>query len=134
MTKKFTEEQYQEIIKAWQSENTYIHQIEAVIDCLIDDLNLSVTLIGDEAVAIANPLTREWAHEKFVEKEKKYVWQSKQPTLYGDTIRLLKEDDGVVSYAITEKEDPIDSDELLTIREVANSIYDINKFDKEEVK
>ena len=77
MSKKFTEEQYQRIIKAWQSENTFIHQTEAVIDCLIDDLNLSVTLIGEEAFALSNPLTRKWAHEQFVEKEKKYVWRLK---------------------------------------------------------
>ena len=89
MTKKFTEEQYQKIVKAWQSENIYVHQTEAVIDYLIDDLNIDVTLMGDVAIALANPRTSEWAHNKFVEKEKKYYWTSKCGTKSGKMHRRL---------------------------------------------
>lgn len=88
---KFTEEQYQKIVETvnkypdfgsvyyvqngWvesKPTNTFNELIEA----------LSYTVSGESEVnrmlALANPLTREWAHERFVEKEKKYVWISKK--------------------------------------------------------
>lgn len=91
MSKKFTEEEYQNIVKVWQSRNIYIHKIEDIIDYLIDDLNIDVTHMGDQALALANPLTREWAHAKFVEKEKKYYWTNKK----GNDIGIY-EDNGLV--------------------------------------
>jgi len=122
MTKKFTEEQYQSIIKAWQSENIYIHQTEAVIDCLIDDLNLSVTLIGDEALALANPVTREWAHDKFVEKEKRYVWRLKTNNSY-----RLTTHGGATQVNISRS-----SESLLTESEIKAWGYNPEMFDREE--
>ena len=119
MTKKFKEEQYQKIVKAWRSENTYVHQTEAVIDYLIDDLNVDVTLMGDVAIALANPVTREWAHDQFVEKEKKYYW--KRNGLY-----LTKDNfDGSIIF------DSYKS--LFTESEIVFWGYNPEMFDREEV-
>lgn len=72
---KFTEEQYRGIIKAWRSERIYQNSTQAVIDYLIDDINVSVTDFGAEALALANPTTRDLVYDKYVEKEKKYYWK-----------------------------------------------------------
>ena len=72
MTKKFTEKQYQDIIEEWEGEISETNATKAIIDYLkYEDLGY----MSDEAMAIANPLTREWAYDKFVEKEKKYYWK-----------------------------------------------------------
>ncbi|MFT9414808.1 hypothetical protein [Leuconostoc falkenbergense] len=64
---KFTEEQYQRIVEIWNDEVTYKDGAQSVTNFIVK--------IGssqyEKALAIANPLTREWAHDKFVEKEKK---------------------------------------------------------------
>lgn len=133
---KFTEEQYHEIIKAWQSENSYIHKTDSVIYCLIDDLNLSVKLIGDEALALANPLTREWAHEQYVEKEKRYVWTSKKSMVCNGVEkykRLFRKSDGDIAGFLTEK-DAVVYEDRLTESEVREWGYNPEMFDKEEVK
>mgnify|MGYP004702060977 CR=1 FL=1 len=64
---KFTEEQYQKVVKVWNDESTYKEATQAVIDFL----NKIHRVNFEEALALANQLTREWAHDKFVEKEKK---------------------------------------------------------------
>lgn len=134
MSKKFTEEQYQKIIKAWRSENTYVHQTEAVIDYLIDDLNVDVTLMGDIALAIANPLTREWAHDKFVEKEKKYYWNSIKTDSADNRLRLFRHENGIISaYSRFKLANNISEDERLTESEIREWGYNPDMFDKEEV-
>lgn len=70
---KFTEEQYQKIVNAWDSQIMYKSATQSVID----ELKVGYLNMGDYALALANPLTREWAHDKFVEKEKKYYWTHK---------------------------------------------------------
>ena len=121
MSKKFTEEQYQNIIKAWNSERIYIHQTEAVIDYLIDDLNADLTLMGDIALAIANPLTREWAHDKFVEKEKKYYWKLKNNWEFA-----LVSTRALINLSLHNKS-------ALTESEIKTWGYNPEMFDKEEV-
>lgn len=75
MTNTFTEEQYQRIVEKWEGETSYIEATKAVIKYLADEgVRYS---IAEQALAIANPLTREWARDKFVEKEKKYMWKLK---------------------------------------------------------
>lgn len=136
MTKKFTEEQYQKIVKAWQSENTYVHQTEAVIDYLIDDLNVDVTLMGDEAIALANPLTREWAHDKFVEKEKKYVWSSKKADRDSNVLTLYIDEYGMVStsYRKVHENNLRNENMLITESEIRAWGYNPEMFDREEVE
>lgn len=135
MTKKFTEEQYQNIVKAGQSENVYIHRTQAVIDYLIDILNVDVTLVGDEALAIANPLTREWAHDKFVEKEKKYYWTSKKQDDVNDVVVLRKFYTNMVIGQPKNIKEPVlrNMDFCLTESEIKVWGYNPEMFDREEV-
>ena len=88
---KFMEEQYQEIIKVWGSEAGYVKGIQAVVDYLS---SIDMSFMVGEAVALANPRTREWAHEQHVEKEKRYVWGTQ--TINGVRYVLVKKD-GVYS-------------------------------------
>ena len=86
MTNKFTEEQYQKIVNLQEDEYRF-SILEGNDDC---DYSFWRRLINaepdiasfanenkliDELAALANPLTREWAHDQFVEKEKKYYWK-----------------------------------------------------------
>ena len=64
---KFTEEQYQKIVNTYELQNDYVEAIRLVLD-YIDELNW---LGYKEAMVIANPLNREWARDKFVQKDKK---------------------------------------------------------------
>lgn len=82
MTKKFTEEQYQKIVEissqyikdsAWGLIGTpNEHPIALVLknSNLMDEIDFFDS--AEELMAIANPLTREWAHDKFVEKEPEF--------------------------------------------------------------
>ena len=68
------------------------------------------------------------------ELEKRYVWHYKQKTEDGFTVRLFKNDCGVVSsrvVAITDVD--VEEDEKLTVGEVKGWRFDISAFDKELV-
>ena len=128
---KFTEEQYQKIVIAWDFEDTYAEATQAVIDVI----SVFVTEdLQDEALAIANPLTREWAHEQFVEKENKYVWTLKKVDKSGIKMRLYKEYFGRVQPFFSVKNANIDDNEKLTESEINEWGYNPEMFDKEEVK
>jgi len=123
MSKKFTEDQYQKIVKAWQSENTYVHQTEAVIDYLIDDLNVDVTLMGDEAIALANPLTRDLIKKDLVEEEERFLF-TKIKKVEGDILSLNQLDGDVHIYL--DGDDPTP----LTIKQVEEYGYNLDAFTK----
>jgi len=101
MSKKFTEEQYQKIV-----EISDVYQLNSCFGIIGDTTQKSIgaeffetELSGEidfyenanEIMSIVNPLTREWAHAKFVEKEKKYYWTNKK----GNDIGIY-EDNGLV--------------------------------------
>lgn len=88
---KFTEEQYREIIRTYENNSGYDNKATAVIR-VVDNFNDSLSY--NEAFALANPVTREWAHDRFVEEEKKYVWGTQ--TINGVRYVLVKKD-GVYS-------------------------------------
>ena len=117
MTKKFTEEQYQKIIDIYRSSNDYVDAIGLVID-YIDELHL---LRYEEALAIANPLTREWAHDKFVDKEKRYVWKLNRMYL----VKAI--DDGSIFFG------SCDAAMALSESQVKEWGFNPDLFDKEEV-
>lgn len=129
MSKKFTEEQYQKILNI----NLNTFQIDLVGE-LINYLSVDGTIWGDflnKALAIANPLTREWAHDKFVEKEKRYIWTSKNTDNEGRRIRLYKRDgDSIATTLIKSFSDELDQLTELEIREWG---YNPEMFDREEV-
>lgn len=118
MSKKFTEEQYKKIIKEWENATSYTKGTKAVIDYLeYEDLGS----IADEALAIANPLTREWAHEQFVEKENKYYWK-----LNGLYLRKDYSDSSIIFDSHMYKHS-------LTETDIKEWGYNPEIFDKEEV-
>lgn len=131
---KFTEEQYLEIIK--QADNYFpVTILHSIWQSLSDNNNKELidfvrkNNLYNELTAITNPLTREWAHDNFVEKEKKYVWSSKK-NVNGYVKRIYKTNTGMIrDYVITNKE-TIDesSDELLTESEIKLWGYDSSAF------
>lgn len=129
---KFTEEQYQKIVELWRSKVTFSGATQAVIDYLEKE---KINNVGIEALAIANPLTREWAHDKFVEKEKKYYWNSIKTDLAGYHSRLFRaENDNVTSYSRAELANNINETEQLTESEIKAWGYNPEMFDREEVQ
>lgn len=130
MTKKFTEEEYQKIVgiadrlkKEYDMgflNNSLVYLMQ---EELFDDFNL----VDDwqEIVAIANPITRKWAYEQFVEKEKKYLWRYKKSD-HHDYKMYLKKTRGLIM---------LDSGlpSSFTETEVIEAGYNPNMFFKEEV-
>lgn len=119
MSNKFTEEQYHKIVDDWEYETSYTKATKVVIDYL---KNEDLIYTAYEALALANPLTREWAHEQFVEKEKKYVWRDKYT---GYVIYKMLNDWSLSATALGEKH--------FTETELENSPFKPEWFDKEEV-
>lgn len=141
MSKKFTEEQYHKIVELFEeTDDEYnmgilnpnvvmffqgkLHKEFGNVMYFIDD--------WQPITAFANPLTREWAHEQFVEKEKRYIWQSKQETDSGDVKRLYNAAIGIAD-SFVEKTKPIHNGNLITETEVKKWGYNLEMFDKEEV-
>ena len=122
--KKFTEEQYRAIVDAWESNNTYRQATTAVIQTINSFSNTFTDFNGDQALALANPATREWAHEQFVEKEKIYTWYLKS-----DHDFVISTTDG----AFFLDADPFGKTHF-TEKEIENSPFKPNWFDKEEVE
>lgn len=144
MTNKFTEEQYQKIVEI-QKLNYKFSILEehfgesfwrGLIKFSPDVANFShENNLIDELAALANPLTRGWAHEKFVEKEKKYIWTSKNSDNYYRFKRLYKPDTSemISDYSKSIKEKNKYLNEKLTESEIREWGYNPEMFDKEEV-
>lgn len=123
---KFTEEQYHEIIKAWESQSFSLKRMQAVLEIMSinDDMPSNIK----EGLALANPASREWAYEQFVEKEKKYLWTT--PLVAGIKYALIKENGKYVlsDMYLTGKGTP------LTELEVVNIGLKTDWFNKEEAE
>ena len=143
MSKKFTEEQYQEIINIWNNGQDFDDTILSVSD-YARKLNARLNYeYGDdvydysEAILLSLPNSREWAHKQFVEKEKQYVWTSKKPYYKDFYKRLYMVSNGLskgvngIGIAAYEKFN-VSKDEYLTETEVRNNGYNPEMFDKEE--
>ena len=136
MSKKFTEEQYQKIVEVGEKyRNDRRQRTQSVLSYVWDN---GLMRTGDErqldiALTLANPLTREWAHDKFVEKEKRFYWTSKKQDEQGYSTRIMKDNDGLVrTYPIDDRTEHAE-DEQLTESEVKSWGYNPEMFDKEEV-
>ena len=128
MSKKFTEEQYHKIVSAWDFEDTYAEATQAVIDVIsvfVTESFQDEDEAQDEALALVNPLTREWAHKQFVEKEKKYYWSTKKKAKKGKPMTLFKSAGGIAQM--------IGTKHALTEKEICEWGYNPEMFDKEEV-
>ena len=129
MSKKFTEEQYQEIINIWNNGQDFDDTILSVSD-YARKLNARLNYeYGDdvydygEAILLALPNSRDWAREEFVEKEKKYVWYLKDNDYY-----RLTNHGGATQVNISHS-----TEDELTETEIRKWGYNPEMFDKEEV-
>ncbi|CAK1237685.1 hypothetical protein [Fructobacillus cardui] len=98
--KKFTEKEYQKIVDCFDRLNNDYNMgflNNNLVMNMQDELFNGFDFINDwpEIVSIANPLTREWAHDQYVEKEKKYFWKSKKTNELGRPKVLTK---GKIGY------------------------------------
>ena len=129
MSKKFTEEQYQKIVEIADGYkmNSCFGIIGDTTQRSIGEEFYETELFNEidfyenakEMMAIFNPLTREWAHDKFVEKDKKYYW--KRNGLY-----LTKDDfDGSIMFDSYKN--------LFTESEIIFWGYNPEMFDREDV-
>lgn len=130
---KFTEEQYEKLVKIKEERfpsnllafSSYATSISEEISELDFELYqfISEEEMWNQALALMNPATREWAHERFVEKEKRYVW------------RLKSDNDMTISKASANWY----LDKMPTVNkyfaetEIENSPFKPEWFDKEEV-
>ena len=121
MSNKFTEEQYQKIITYWDNEPIYTEATEAVISYVSRTSNNSF----EQALLLAIPESREWAHDNFVEKEKKYYWNTKKKNEYGHSMNLLHGAGGVVQM--------MGPKDALTESEIRQWGYNPEMFDRYEV-
>lgn len=125
MTKKFTEEQYQKIVEIGDNyRDDRMTQVNALISFTYD-IPLNQIEVVNRAIAIANPLTREWAHDKFVEKEKKYYWTTKKKNKHGKPMVLFNGAGGIVQM--------MGPKQPLTESEIKEWGYNPEMFDREEV-
>jgi len=146
MSNKFTEEKFKKLVKI-QEKYFPITMIEqgasgkSPYDAIHESsIKLSDFIwtekLGNEAVALMNPLTREWAHDKFVEKEKKYVWTLKRTAAWNGVEnykRLFRTVNGDISDVLKEKDEDIYEEEYLTETDIKEWGYNPEMFDKEEV-
>lgn len=138
MSKKFTEEQYLEIV-----DFSDIDGFETIYEKGLDS-NLTGKIIKyiqvnglqEEAMALANPATRELAYDKYVEEEKKYYWASKKEDELGNVLTLYKDDVGMVSTDYRKKGDGgvhNENEEIMT-SEIREWGYNPDMFERTEVK
>ena len=141
MSKKFTEEQYQKIVEIGERfDEDRAKKSTEVIDYVFDEYPdaYNYTEILDKALAISNPITREWAHDNFVEKEKEYYWTSKKSDKDNEHCRLYRrikrsKGSGITSYFNHIGCFDNDMSEQLTESEIKAWGYNPEMFDKEEV-
>lgn len=132
MTKKFTEEEYQKIVDCFDELNKK-YNMGLLASNLVDEVfkkfirDYEYQLYWQEIVAIMNPITRDEAHEKFVEKEKKYYWRYKKKDEDGDSW-YLKKSSGIICLTWLDYEK-----KYFFETEVRESGYNPDMFDKEEV-
>lgn len=137
MTKKFTEEEYQKIVgiadrlkKEYNMGILNPNVIKIMQINLFDDFDF----VSDwpEIVAIANPITRDEAHDKFVEKEKKYFWTGKTTDKDGHYVHISRDDKNKPKIFRSRECNPIGYP--FTETEVKAAYLDVDMFEKEEVK
>lgn len=101
----FTENQYQKIINGFDEISSKYnlgfmnHNVVKKFQEFIYEEFGTVFYLSDEwpkIVALANPETREQAHEQYVLKEEKFIWRSKRRDKDGDPIILSKNSFGSV--------------------------------------
>lgn len=126
MSKMFSESQYQEIVQAWESVRGFVEATASVIE-LVDDFEDGFNY--NEALALVNPKSREWAHGLYVEKESKYYWTSLKKDEYDVHWYLMRD----VAVIMMGDERQFGTDEQLMESEVREWGYDPDKFTRQSV-
>ncbi|CAK1251357.1 hypothetical protein [Fructobacillus fructosus] len=103
------------------------HEIESVrIDINLRNLR-QLKLNQNQILALINPITKDYAHDLLVKKDKKYAWRYKKKDTDGDTYYLAKEC-GLIAFNFMKTND------TFTEKEVVEAGYNPDMFDKEEVE
>lgn len=118
---KFSEEQYQQIIEEFENKGSYHKRFSLVMDVVN---SFAGDYSYEEAFILGLPKSREWAHEQFVEEEKKYVWRLKS-----DNYLVISNLNGEWFLDKT----PSDI-EYFSEKEIENSPFKPDWFNKEEVE
>lgn len=135
--KKFTEKEYQKIVDCFDRLNNDYNMgflNNNLVRNMQDELFDGFDFINDwpEIVSIANPRTREWAHDQFVEKEKAYYWRNKKLDDENNQLVLTNiNNDGAI---MLNWEDVEDIKCPLTESEIRDWGYNPDMFDREEVE
>ena len=136
MTKKFTEEEYQKIAEIADQELNKTGLIALIkLQRIYERVQESASSkehnhfrdMNQELALIALPKSRDWAHEQFVEKEKKYGWRYKKNDKDGEIYYLARVDGLILPR-------PIIFPHTFTEKEVIEAGYNLDMFDREEVE
>jgi len=128
MIEKFTQKQYEDIVKIGEEQaEDRLEKTRQILDYIFDNklITHGITEVLDMALVISNPLTREIGRERYVEAEKRYIFTSKDDPRYSLT-------NSPYSGMIIPK---INDHTALTTKEVLDSgMYDLNGWTTKEVK
>jgi len=127
MTKKFTEEQYQKIVEIGdQYHDDRLKKTEVLLDYMYDDFGFNGgedTEPLDQALALANPLTRDLIKKDLVEVEQKFLF-TKIKEVHGEILSLNQLEDDTMIYL------DIDDPTPLTIKQAEEYGYNSDAFTK----
>jgi len=132
---EFTEEEYQNIIENFNFTRGNLSQrLNTVLEKFYEEFPMRLRDGMDDFIIIAfiNPITSNDAHERFVVKEKRYVWRSKRENSVGKEKRLYDTADGI-SDSFIDKDTPSHNGNRITETEVKKWGYDPKMFNKDEV-
>lgn len=115
----FTQNEYDLITEAWDDEVTFTDSVTAVIRKMSELKGLVKSDDMSKVISLGNPDSRAWAYNRYVEKEKKYIW-----LLNG---LYLERDWGDDSIIFNNTSTP------LTESEIKHWGYNADMFEKEEV-
>jgi len=123
MTKKLTTEEWNRI-NSFDFDSMDATKSKEVLSLLLNNPTEQETLYLVRA--LTNPLTREWAHDKFVEEEEKFLF-TKIKEVDGQKLHLNIIDNGDGDNRIY-----LDSDDPtpLTIQQVEDYGFNLDKFEK----
>lgn len=128
MKEKFTEKEYQDIVKLSTKWLVIDSSLGEVVEYASKIRGCEAMSLVWKALAIANPETRELAHNLYVEEEEKYYWITKKLGDSGKPLTLMHGAGGVVQMMC-----PL---ELLTRTEVVEWGFNPDSYiytsDKEE--
>lgn len=142
MTEKFTEEEYQKIVEI--ADKYFDKHKELAVTVNLKSIyeyifyngiveKEKIRKLNQEFALIALPKSRDWAHEQFVDKEKKYYWRHKKNDKDGDSVYLDIDAYGVMApHSFYSHQ--IDYCPAFTEKEIIEAGYNPDYYWKEEVE